>query len=335
MGNSSSQDTMLHEGEGGEYNAPESPAPINIEGSNPPGISPPVSPRVQPFLEGEDPDHRGMPADANSSGLPVLKPLTSEEGSSPRPRARRRSTLMLEGEDEDINMRDAAADPDGPMSRAASGDQLELERMPAQNTGSEGLVETVIEWKQGGNDVYVTGSFTGWRQMIPLHQNEPGKFTVVLKLAPGTHRLRFVVDGELRTSDYMYTATDSMGNLLNYMEVQPRNGLEYWAVEEEEEVPEEELEYVQVIPEIFANIEALDRLSSQDFTTPPQLPPHLDGVILNANWNEKDNNSVLPIPNHVILNHLATTSIRHNVLAVASVSRYSSKYVTQILYTPL
>lgn len=264
-----------------------------------------------------------------------MKSLTSEAEDEPaRPKIRRQSTLMLGGEDEDVNMRDAA-DPDGPMSRAASGDQLELERTPAQNTGSEGLVETVIEWKQGGNDVYVTGSFTGWRQMIPLHQNEPGKFTVVLKLAPGTHRLRFVVDGELRTSDYMYTATDSMGNLLNYMEVQPRNGLEYWAVEEEGEVPEEELQYVQEIPEIFANIEALDRLSSQDFTTPPQLPPHLDGVILNANWNEKDNNSVLPIPNHVILNHLATTSIRHNVLAVASVSRYSSKYVTQILYTPL
>lgn len=302
---------------------------MNIEGSHPPEISPHVSPRSSRH---DNDDVAVVTPEASSTSI---KPFTSQDTEVSRPVNRRRSTLMLEGEDEDINMKDATVDPDGPMSRAASGDQLELERMPAQSNAGDGLTEMVIEWKQGGSDVYVTGSFTSWRQMIPLHETEPGKFKVVLKLAPGTHRLRFVVDGELRCSDYMYTATDSMGNLLNYIEVHPRSDLEYWAVEEEDEVPEEKLLYVQEIPEIFADIEALDRLSSQDFTTPPQLPPHLDGVILNANWNEKDNNSVLPIPNHVILNHLATTSIRHNVLAVASVSRYSAKYVTQILYTPL
>lgn len=89
------------------------------------------------------------------------------------------------------------------------------------------------------------------------------------------------------------------------------------------------------IPAVFTDPEVMEVFVSSDFVTPPQLPPHLESVILNSNSNEKDNNSVLPIPNHVVLNHLATTSIKHNVLAVATVSRYSRKYVTQILYAPL
>lgn len=250
-----------------------------------------------------------------------------------RPGLSRRSTVILK--DDDIQQ-DANVETEGPLSRAGSGEQLDLGSQTAQHP-TDGLVETVIEWKEGGNSVYVTGSFTGWRQMIPMRQFDSNTFAVVLKLAPGTHRLRFVVDGELRCSDYMQTATDSMGNLVNYMEVEEVRPIIQEPYESLETVAQKapDYEYTQEIPEIFVEPEALERLASSDFTTPPQVPPHLDGVILNANWSEKDNNSVLPIPNHVVLNHLATTSIKHNVLAVASVSRYASKYVTQILYSPI
>lgn len=76
---------------------------------------------------------------------------------------------------------------------------------------------------------------------------------------------------------------------------------------------------------------------TQQWLIPPQLPPHLENVILNSyNSNDKANTGgALKIPNHVVLNHLATTSIKHNTLAVASVVRYRRKYVTQILYAPL
>lgn len=42
----------------------------------------------------------------------------------------------------------------------------------------------------------------------------------------------------------------------------------------------------------------------------------------------------LSIPNHVILNHLMTTSIRNDVLSVACITRYSGKFVTQIMHSP-
>lgn len=244
---------------------------------------------------------------------------------------RRRSTIMLNEEElAHINHQEESHD-EGPYSRAQEGDQVDLTHTVASK---DKLIETVIEWKQGGQSVFVTGSFTGWKQMIPLRKFEDNVFVVVLKLAPGTHRMRFVVDGELRCSDDMNTATDSMGNLVNYMEVSADS-----QIDGEEQVEDDESqpvhEYTRQIPEIFADPDTLDRFSSIEFTPPPQLPPHLDGVILNTNWTEKDNNSVLPIPNHVVLNHLATTSIKHNVLAVASVSRYRAKYITQILYSPI
>ena len=50
--------------------------------------------------------------------------------------------------------------------------------------------------------VYVTGSFTGWRKMIGLVKQPDDNFMITLGLPVGTHRFRFVVDNELRFSDF-------------------------------------------------------------------------------------------------------------------------------------
>ncbi|KAK9472008.1 5'-AMP-activated protein kinase beta subunit, interation domain-containing protein [Dipodascopsis tothii] len=234
---------------------------------------------------------------------------------------------------------DKGKSPEGkPVSKMMSGEEIDFK----YGATSEKTVPTLISWVHGGRKVYVTGTFTGWRKMIKLTR-AGDEFSVVLNLLPGTHRIRFVVDNELRCSDMLPTATDSMGNLVNYIEVFPEDdmpALEREGVIEDDkyeddvgEVPP--LEYTSEIPEIFTNPEVTDKYVSDEYPAPPFLPPHLETVILNNNWTEKDDSSVLPIPNHVVLNHLATTSIKHNVLAVASVSRYARKYVTQILYAPL
>lgn len=254
------------------------------------------------------------------------------------------------------------------LSRANSGQEIDL----GVDYEEEEQYDTKIEWREGGNKVYVTGSFTGWTKMIKLHKqhdnNNEGEvvFSTIIKLPAGTHRLRFLVDNEIKCSDYLPSATDSMGNLVNYIEIGPEVQLEderpsqrlrlertatiglsddeddlgesFERLKDDEAVVdkgEPELEYGTEIPQVFTNPEVMDKFVSSDFVTPPVLPPHLEGVILNSDSTEKDNNSILPIPNHVVLNHLATTSIKHNVLAVASISRYSRKYVTQILYAPL
>ncbi|KAF8956502.1 hypothetical protein BDZ97DRAFT_1925406 [Flammula alnicola] len=47
-----------------------------------------------------------------------------------------------------------------------------------------------------------------------------------------------------------------------------------------------------------------------------------------------DDNSVLPVPSHVVLHHLCTSAIRNGVLAVANTTRYRKKYLTTIYYKP-
>ncbi|CAH01949.1 protein kinase subunit beta [Kluyveromyces lactis] len=288
------------------------------------------------------------------------------------------------------------------------------------------MVPVEITWQQGGSKVYVTGSFTGWRKMIGLVPvtDKPGVFHIKLQLPPGTHRFRFIVDNELRFSDFLPTATDQMGNFVNYLEIVPPESMQMMNYEldaqqqtqqkqnmqnqqlsdnvsqsqkirdqtiqsqvrrqpsqskdgklsarsqlalhieedpddmgngytrfKEEQQLKTDYEYTQDIPAVFTDPSVMEQYyltldqqqnnqQNMSWLTPPQLPPQLENVILN-NYNKnaepgsENNSGALPIPNHVVLNHLATSSIKHNTLCVASIVRYKRKYATQILYAPL
>ena len=62
-----------------------------------------------------------------------------------------------------------------------------------------------------------------------------------------------------------------------------------------------------------------------DFPTPPNIPVFLQKLILNGTTPMKDDNSVLNMPNHTVLNHLATSSIKNQVLATSVTTRYKRK----------
>lgn len=158
------------------------------------------------------------------------------------------------------------------------------------------------------------------------------------------------------------------------------------------------LSYSSEIPEMFVNLDYFKNKSpNYELPEPPQLPAHLNNVLLNKmssnhQQNHAHNIPVIPptitnhqnyqqvqqiqsslyqyqyqpppsnsvnsskrpplrradssyyasnqeayhlsIPNHVILNHLMTTSIRNDVLTVACITRYSGKFVTQIMHSP-
>lgn len=58
---------------------------------------------------------------------------------------------------------------------------------------------------------------------------------------------------------------------------------------------------------------------------PPQLPPYLQKSILSSATPMKDDASVLNFPNHTVLNHLATSSIKDGVLGTSATTRYKKK----------
>lgn len=336
---------------------------------------------------------------------------------------RRKSTLLLT---DDIDLDKMNIDKKNgelennstdPLSSNDIGDQMNVDQsstqlsqqasqlpqqQPQQVPDPNITVPVDIKWVQGGEKVYVTGSFTGWRKMIGLSKQPDNSFLITLGLPVGTHRFRFVIDNELRFSDFLPTATDQMGNFVNYVEVTPEHIQQHLSLLEDQEAVDElqhvheqpsqassrkssvsrgrtdsmwrltnddddmgngysryhdednatnekNYQFINDIPPIFTDSKvmeqyyiAIDKQSKsngqqQAWLHPPQLPPHLENVILNNyNSSDRDNNGgALPIPNHVVLNHLATTSIKHNTLAVASVVRYKRKYVTQVLYAPL
>lgn len=325
------------------------------------------------------------------SGTTTTSSTADEQEPQAKP-LRRRSTLILQDE------------PDFEKAKSSHNEhETEHEAHEAHNNehpeAHPMTVPIEIQWFQGGENVFITGSFTGWRKMIKLVKENDTAFSIKLRLPIGTHRFRFIVDNELRFSDYLPTATDQMGNFLNYIEVQnpeseqlqdyplehPQYDLEHnkedlkpgkdaqqkagddvqkidsnlgltnddddmgngYSRFHEEQISKPRPDYVTAIPPIFTDPSVMEQYyvtldnqqnnNSQSWLTPPQLPPHLENVILNNfSASDKTNSSgALPIPNHVVLNHLATTSIKHNTLAVASVVRYKRKYATQVLYAPL
>lgn len=58
---------------------------------------------------------------------------------------------------------------------------------------------------------------------------------------------------------------------------------------------------------------------------PPSLPLFLSRSILNGILPVKDDNSVLTLPNHTVLNHLMTSSVKNGVLATSVTTRYKKK----------
>ncbi len=68
-----------------------------------------------------------------------------------------------------------------------------------------------------------------------------------------------------------------------------------------------------------------------DLPQPPSLPLFLGKSILNGTTPMKDDSSVLNMPNHTVLNHLATSSIKNGVLATSGTTRYKRKVCLCIL----
>jgi 5'-AMP-activated protein kinase regulatory beta subunit len=143
------------------------------------------------------------------------------------------------------------------------------------------------------------------------------------------------VDDEWKCSNDMETATDPDGNLVNYLQVMD---------EDDEQDHNEDFgdlstvsssdndKYSTTIP---AELLQLASLNEQDQDQkkewekkqpqPPGLPPHLEKVLLNSQTVSEEDNSVLHEPNHVTLNHLYACSIKDNVMALATTSRYRKK----------
>jgi len=93
--------------------------------------------------------------------------------------------------------------------------------------------------------------------------------------------------------------------------------------------------YTKQIPQFLLDLDTYNNPNDERFQRssrvintlpqPPSLPLFLGKSILNGNTPHKDDASVLIMPNHTVLNHLATSSIKNGVLATSGTTRYKRK----------
>lgn len=112
--------------------------------------------------------------------------------------------------------------------------------------------------------------------------------------------------------------------------------------EAEEEVAPSDMR--AVVPGLFVDLDEDDGADAgrneralavlAEAAAPPALPLFLTRSILNGQTPKQDDSSVLYPPNHTVLNHLATSSIKNGVLATSVTTRYKRKCLTTILYKP-
>ncbi|KAK4148220.1 5'-AMP-activated protein kinase beta subunit, interation domain-containing protein [Dichotomopilus funicola] len=225
-------------------------------------------------------------------------------------------------------------------------------------------VPTRLEWRHGGDKVYVTGTIFQWNRKTRLQpvEGQPGVFATTIHILPGTHHIRFLVDGQMQTTPDYPTTVDFGNNLVNYIEVSP-DDLQPTASEtdgasepkptqaqaqtetaptaeedgenpapRDRDIPPADL-FKPNIPKYLADLDQAEEssqyqhavLATEKLPNPPGLPGFLSKPILNAATPRKDDNSVLTQPNHTVLNHLATSNIKNKVLAVSATTRYKSK----------
>lgn len=164
----------------------------------------------------------------------------------------------------------------------------------------------------------------------------------------------------MQTSPDLPTTVDFGNNLVNYIEVSPDDvptgtqdasagaptqiatpAEDKAKTLEESEEPQEPRDkqlppreaFSQVYPQYLLDYDEPEdspvaqaaAAAIEKLDTPPSLPGFLAKPILNAATLMKDDNSVLNMPNHTTLNHLATSSIKNGTLAVSATTRYRDK----------
>ncbi|XP_055386396.1 5'-AMP-activated protein kinase subunit beta-1 [Condylostylus longicornis] len=185
---------------------------------------------------------------------------------------------------------------------------------------------TVFKWDGGGKQVYISGTFSNWKA-LPMVRSH-GDFVTIIDLPEGDHQYKFYVDGEWRHDPKLKNIENEAGTKNNLVSVRQSDFEVFQALakDSEDAANQAQKEYSQDIPQI----KPWEKISG-----PPVLPPHLLQVILNKDTPLSCEPTLLPEPNHVMLNHLYALSIKDGVMVLSATHRYRKKYVTTLLYKPI
>jgi len=224
-------------------------------------------------------------------------------------------------------------EPSSPLSdggfrpRAGTG----VEAKPSETSDSTtNRLPTIIKYSGQGKDVFVCGTFSEWKK-IPMVKSQKD-FVALIDLPVGEHQYKFLVDGEHMHDEKLPTVSTKDGHKNNLIQIQQEDFDAFSALDMDSKSTNirhrrtGEKSWGQDIPNVH---------SFENKAGPPILPPHLLQVILNKDTPLSCEPTLLPEPNHVMLNHLYALSIKDGVMVISSTQRYRKKYVTTLLYKPI
>lgn len=194
-------------------------------------------------------------------------------------------------------------------------------------------IATLIEWKHGGSDVLLEGSWDNWHTRVPL-QRAGKDFTLLKFLQVGVYHYKFLVDGKWRHAPDLPCMFDEKGNGINILDVQdyPPENLD--GVVDFEDPGSPESSYDNPFP------------GPEDYSKDPPLLPsqlHHNNELERAcqypmSTPIAGSNTTSTRPQHVILNHLFVETRKaasSPVLTLGFTQRFRSKYTTVILHKPV
>jgi len=198
----------------------------------------------------------------------------------------------------------------------------------SEGAGDENITKvlpTVFKWDGGGKQVFITGTFSNWKT-IPMVRSH-GDFVTIVDLAEGEHEYKFLVDGQWMHDPTEPVIDNGIGSKNNVISVKKSDFEVFDALDIDSSATstQGQEDYGQEVP-VPRPLEK---------ATPPILPPHLLQVILNKDTPLSCEPTLLPEPNHVMLNHLYALSIKDGVMVLSATHRYRKKYVTTLLYKPI
>ncbi|XP_017539403.1 5'-AMP-activated protein kinase subunit beta-1b [Pygocentrus nattereri] len=192
---------------------------------------------------------------------------------------------------------------------------------------------TVFRWTGPGKDVYVSGSFNNWANKIPLSKSH-NNFVAIVDLPEGEHQYKFHVDGHWTLDPKQPVVTSKSGTVNNIIQVKKTDFEVFDALKTDSEKCADMSDLSGSPPGPYHQ-DPYSTKSEDRLRSPPILPPHLLQVLLNKDTGVSCDPTLLPEPNHVMLNHLYALSIKDGVMVLSATHRYKKKYVTTLLYKPI
>jgi len=195
---------------------------------------------------------------------------------------------------------------------------------------SQNCLPTIIKYPGAGKEVSVCGTFSDWKP-IPMVKSQKD-FVALIDLPVGEHQYKFLVDEEWVHDANQPAVKNEIGSKNNVIKIQQDDFDAFTALDMDTKSTNVkhrrggEKKFAQDVPSLH---------SFENRTGPPVLPPHLLQVILNKDTPLSCEPTLLPEPNHVMINHLYALSIKDGVMVLSSTQRYRKKYVTTLLYKPI